>query len=213
MIKIAPSVLSADFIDLKKQLQLVSEAKAEWIHFDVMDGHFVSNLTFGPKILSDIKKVSDLLMDVHIMVTNPDESYAWFKDADIITFHYEALDSDQKRRLLINKIKALNKMAGISIKPNTDVKVLTSLLDSVDLVLIMSVEPGFGGQSFLISALDKIKYLSQYKANNKLNYLIEVDGGINQKTALLVKAAGADVLVAGSYIFNGDIIANINSLR
>ncbi len=213
MIKIAPSVLSADFINLKEQLDLLIKAKADWIHFDVMDGHFVPNLTFGPKILSDIKNACPLVMDVHIMVDNPDSVYAWFEQADIITFHYEAFTDDDDRLKMIKKIKNKKIKAGISIKPDTDILVLRSLLRDLDLVLIMSVEPGFGGQSFMPEALNKIKRLVDLREKMKLDFLIEVDGGINQKTALLVKEAKADVLVAGSYIFNGDILTNIANLR
>ena len=213
MIKIAPSVLSADFTCLKSQIELLEKAQVDWIHFDVMDGHFVPNLTFGPKILSDINKICDLPMDVHIMVDNPMSSYSWYKDADIITFHYEALLNDTERKDLIYKIKELGKKAGISIRPHTAVETLVPLLAELDLILIMSVEPGFGGQTFIMDSLVKIKRLVSLRKEGDFHYLIEVDGGINEKTASLVKDAGADILVAGSYIFNGDIIKNIDKIR
>lgn len=212
MVKVAPSILSIDFTKFAQQIELLNVTKAEWLHFDVMDGHFVDNLTFGPKILNDVKKMSDLFCDVHIMVSNPFRVYKWFERADSITFHYEAVENDEEVKELCALISDNGQKSGVSIKPDTAVEVLDNILDSVDMVLIMSVEPGHGGQAFLPSALDKIAYLQDYRQKNKLSYLIEVDGGINAETASLVKAAGADVLVAGSYVFNGDIAGNIESL-
>lgn len=213
MIKIAPSILAADFSCLRSQMVEMKQAQADWIHFDVMDGHFVDNLTFGPKILSEIKKISDLFMDVHIMVSDPQKVYHWFKEADLITFHYEALDSDLQRSTLIKEIQENGIKVGISLKPDTPVEVLDNFLWSVDLILIMSVEPGFGGQSFIPKALDKIKYLKNQKDENGYHYLIEVDGGINNVTSVPAIRAGVDVLVAGSYIFGGSIKENIAKLK
>ena len=212
MVKIAPSILSIDFTNFDQQIRLLNDTKAEWLHFDVMDGHFVDNLTFGPKILNDVKKISDLFCDVHIMVSNPETVYQWFPAANGITFHYEAIRNDEEIISLIKKIQGQNQKAGISIKPTTNVRVLEKILPHIDLVLVMSVEPGHGGQEFLPSALDKIDFLKSFKEENQLSYWIQVDGGINDKTAVEVKNAGAEILVAGSYVFSGDIAENIESL-
>lgn len=214
MSKIAPSILSIDFTKFPSQIEEVNQSKAEWLHFDVMDGHFVNNLTFGPKILKDVKKMTPLFCDVHIMVSNPFEAYPWFVEAgaDNVTFHYEAVETDEKRIELIKQIQQAGSKAGISIKPDTEVEVLLPFLSYLDVILIMSVEPGHGGQAFLPSAVDKIRKLKEWKDENHYSYLIEVDGGINAETAVLVKEAGADVLVAGSYIFNGTIKEKVESL-
>ena len=212
---IAPSILSLHYDKFLEELNILNE-NVEWIHFDVMDGHFVPNLTFGPDILKTFRRNSNLFMDVHLMVEDPDFYSNIFAKAgaDSIIFHYEVYKDIDKCLKLINKIK--NEMylkAGISIKPNTDIKLIEPLLKSLDIVLVMSVEPGFGGQSFMENSLDKIRYLKQYKTDNNLNYIIEVDGGINDITGYKVIEAGADSLVAGSYIFNGDIKTNIEKLR
>lgn len=210
---IAPSVLSLDFSDVKEQMKQVNESKAKWIHYDVMDGHFVKNLTFGPDILKALKKISPLFFDVHLMVTDPLYYAPIFIDAkaDLITFHYEVLSENQIYEL-IELISSSNIKVGISIKPETNVEVLNKFLDKIDLVLIMSVQPGFGGQGFIESSLDKIAYLKDYKVKNNLNYYIEVDGGINDTTIDSVRNAGIDVVVSGSYIFKGDIKKNVESL-
>jgi len=211
---IAPSILSMHYDKFNEEIQILNE-NVEWIHFDVMDGHFVPNLTFGPDILKTFRRNSSLFLDVHLMVEDPDYYSKVFVDAgaDSIIFHYEVYDDTSECIKLIDKIHSMYVKAGISIKPNTNVEKLMPLLDKVDIVLIMSVEPGFGGQSFMENSLDKIAYLKQYKEDNNLNYIIEVDGGINDKTAYQVLNAGVDSLVAGSYIFNGDIKNNIDKLR
>lgn len=202
MIKIAPSVLSADFTQLGEELISIKEAGADWVHYDVMDGHFVPNISFGYSILKDVSKVTDLFLDVHLMISNPKQYVDNFigASADLIVFHYESMDSDEEVFDLIRKIKEQSIQVGISIKPMTPVSAIKPFLDIVDVVLVMSVEPGFGGQSFQETSLCKITELKNLRNNR--SYLIEVDGGINRETAKQCRDAGADVLVAGSYIFN-----------
>ncbi len=211
---VAPSVLSLDYSDTKKQLDKLKESKAKWLHFDVMDGHFVNNLSFGPHVLKTMKKDLDLFFDVHIMVDNPMFFQKAFIDAgaDGITFHLEACKDNDECVQIIKEIKKRGKKVGISIKPKTPADTLKPFINDLDLVLIMSVEPGFGGQSFIESSIDKIKELKNMIIDCGSKALIEVDGGINDVTGKLCKEAGADVLVAGSYIFNGDIIEAIDSL-
>ena len=211
---IAPSLLSMDFTQTLSQLKEIKESQATWLHFDVMDGHFVPNLSFGPDICAQIRKHSDLFMDVHIMVSDPH----YFSDvfiragADLITFHLEACASEEEVLSVIQKIRDKGVKVGLSIKPDTDVKSLIPFISKIDLILIMSVNPGYGGQSFIPKALDKIAFLRYYIDLNKLSCLIEVDGGINADTAKLVLDAGVDVLVAGSYIFKHNIKETINTL-
>lgn len=202
MVKVAPSVLSANFAELKKDLDSIKECNADWIHYDVMDGHFVPNISFGYSILKDVSRVSDLYLDVHLMISDPRKYAKNFIDAgaSMIVFHIEAMENEESVYELINYLKENNVEVGISIKPGTPVSAIEKYLEYIDLVLVMSVEPGFGGQSFMPIALDKIKDLSVLK--EKHHFLIEVDGGINAETGKLCKYAGADVLVAGSYVFN-----------
>lgn len=203
MVKVAPSLLSANFAYLKEEIDGIKEA--DWIHYDVMDGHFVPNISFGYSILNDVSKVTDMYLDVHLMISDPAKYVDNFIDsnASLIVFHYEAVAED-KIDDLINYIKERNVDVGISIKPNTSVNVLKPFLDKLDVVLVMSVEPGFGGQKFNSDATNKIKQLASLRELNDFHYLIEVDGGINETTAKLCNEAGVDVLVAGSYIFNSD---------
>lgn len=211
---IAPSLLSMDFTQTLNQLKDIKESQATWLHFDVMDGHFVPNLSFGPDICKQIRNKSDLFMDVHIMVSNPHYFSNVFIEAgaDLITFHLEACKSEQDVLDVIQKIRDKGVKVGLSIKPDTDVKSLLPFISKIDLILIMSVHPGYGGQSFIPSALDKISFLRKYIDENKLSCLIEVDGGINAETAKLVLDAGVDVLVAGSYIFKNNIKETINTI-
>lgn len=204
MIKVAPSILSANFNELYNEVKSVESA--DYLHIDVMDGHFVPNISLGACVYKNLKNKVDLVLDVHLMISDPRKYAIDFikAGADILTFHYEAVNTKEEVLELIDFIHQNNVKVGISIKPGTDVKVLDEYLDLVDLILVMSVEPGFGGQSFMPVALDKIKYLKQEKINNNYKYEIEVDGGINKETSKLCVDAGCEVLVAGTYIYNSD---------
>lgn len=199
-ILIAPSILSADFANLAKDVSMVESAGADWLHVDVMDGHFVPNITIGPVVVKSIKKYSKLFFDVHLMITNPEKYWESFykAGADLIVFHNE-VSCDKKQ--LIQEIKKAGIKVGVSIKPKTPVSDILEILPLVDVVLIMTVEPGFGGQSFMGDMVPKISSLRKIIDDNKYNCLIEIDGGINDKTAKVCIDAGADVLVSGSYIF------------
>ncbi len=201
---IAPSILGCNFLKLEDEINKINNSKAQWLHFDVMDGHFVPNLSFGPPIFKFFKKSSDRFMDVHIMVSNPLFIGDLFikSGADQIVFHYEACDSDNEVFELIKHFKDQNVKAGISIKPKTDIKVIEKFLDDLDLVLVMSVEPGFGGQKFIESSLDKLRFLKKYKEENNANFIIQIDGGIDNTNKEICYEAGAECLVAGSYLFN-----------
>lgn len=200
-ILVAPSILSADFSNLDKDIKMIQDSGADWVHIDVMDGHFVPNITIGPVVVKSIRKVTSLFFDVHLMIKEPEKYWKEFQKAgaDLITFHNE-IDADKER--LIKDIKASGVKAGISIKPKTPVSEIANLLEHLDLVLVMTVEPGFGGQSFMCDMLPKISELRKIIDENHYNCLIEVDGGINAETALQCAEAGADVLVSGNYIFS-----------
>ena len=208
---VAPSVLSADFSKLKSELDSI--ANADYIHYDVMDGHFVPNISFGPDIFSYCKKSSELPIDVHLMVTNPAEIVPLFlnRGADVVTFHYEA---EVHAHRLVHLIKESGAKAGISLCPGTPVSVLEDLIEDLDLVLIMTVNPGFGGQKFIPHSIEKIKALKELCRKHNVNPLIEVDGGISAANASDVVAAGADMLVAGSAVFGQeDRAATIEAIR
>ena len=214
-IQISPSILSADFSQLGNEIKKLSDAGADMIHVDVMDGHFVPNLTIGPPVIKDLKKYSSIPFDVHLMIS-PVHKYieAYAKaGADIITIHPEATNNLQES---IDKISELNKKVGVSLNPKSKIDLIEKYLNQIDLVLIMSVNPGFGGQKFMPEVLEKIKKLVQIRESKNLKFDIEIDGGINFDNSKLAIEAGANILVSGTTIFksnNGNIKKNIDLLR
>ena len=214
-IQVSPSILSADFSKLGEDIKRLEDSGADMIHVDVMDGHFVPNLTIGPPVIKSLRKYTKLPFDVHLMI---DPVHKYIKDysdagADIITFHPEATENISET---INLIKSLNKKVGISLNPNTEISAAEDYLDKIDLILIMSVYPGFGGQKFISAVIQKIKDLDQIRKEKKLNFSIEIDGGINFETSKIAIDAGVDILVSGTTIFkenNGDLKKNIKTLK
>ena len=214
-IKISPSILSADFSKLGSQIQDLEKAEADLIHIDVMDGHFVPNITIGPDVIKKLRKYTSLPFDVHLMISPVHEFIKNFAEAgaDIITIHPEATNNLMDS---IKKIKSLNKKVGISLNPETSVNKVLPVLNTIDLVLVMSVNPGFGGQKFMKENLEKVKILRKEIDSSKLKTEIEIDGGINFENAKMAKEAGVDILVSGTTIFkenDGNLKINIELLR
>ena len=214
-IQISPSILAADFSQLGQEIKRLEEGGADLIHVDVMDGHFVPNLTIGPPVIKALKKNCKIKFDVHLMISPVHKYIEAYSDAgaDIITIHPEATDNLQSSIL---KIKKLKKKAGVSLNPETKIDVILNNLELIDLVLVMSVNPGFGGQKFMPKVLDKIKNLKKIQEEKGLNFDIEIDGGINFENSKMAINAGANILVSGTTIFksnNGDIKKNIELLR
>ncbi len=215
MVLVAPSILSADFSKLGEEIKAVEHAGADWIHIDVMDGHFVPNITIGPVVVSKIRKISDIFFDVHLMIENPGKYVEQFAKAgaDLITIHAEACDDILST---INKVKDLGCKVGVSINPETSLDVIKEIIQNVDLVLIMSVHPGFSGQSFIEDVLPKIKKTRDIISKLDKEIYLEVDGGINDKTAKTAIEHGANVIVAGNFVFTSvsykDVIQSLKQL-
>ena len=214
-IQISPSILSADFSQLGNEIRKLEQGGADLIHVDVMDGHFVPNLTIGPPVIKNLRKYTKLPFDVHLMISPVHEYIENYANAgaDIITIHPEATENLKES---ISLIKKFGKKVGVSLNPKTEIKTLIDEIDNIDLVLVMSVNPGFGGQKFMPEVLDKIKELKKIKDKNQYHFDIEVDGGINFSNSKIVLEAGADILVSGTTVFkenDGDIKTNIEKLK
>jgi len=214
-IQISPSILSADFSQLGNEIKRLEEGGADMIHVDVMDGHFVPNLTIGPPVIKALKKYCSIQFDVHLMISSVHKYIEAYSDAgaDIITIHPEATDNLENS---ISKIKSLNKKVGVSLNPDSKIDLIVNHLEKIDLVLIMSVNPGFGGQKFIPEVLDKVKQLKDIQYKKNMNFDIEIDGGINFDNCQSAIEAGANILVSGTTVFksnNGDIKKNIDLLK
>jgi ribulose-phosphate 3-epimerase len=214
-IQVSPSILSADFSQLGNEIKRLEEGGADMIHVDVMDGHFVPNLTIGPPVIKALRKQCSIKFDVHLMISPVHKYIEAYADAgaDIITIHPEATDNLEES---ISKIKSLNKKVGVSLNPESKLDLITNYFEKIDLVLIMSVNPGFGGQKFMPKVLDKVKQLKEIKSKKNMNFDIEIDGGINFDNCQSAIDAGANILVSGTTVFksnNGDIKKNINLLK
>jgi ribulose-phosphate 3-epimerase len=210
---VAPSILSAKFGFLAEEVKRIEEGGGDWVHLDIMDGTFVPNITFGPPMVRALRRHSRLPFDTHLMIVHPENYIAAFADAgsDIITIHYEAAVHTHR---ILSQIRKLGKKAGISIVPSTPAEMLTELLPELDLILVMTVNPGFGGQQLIPRTLKKVSRLVEMRRSGDYHYLIEVDGGINRETCKLAVEAGADVLVAGSAVFDSqDVESEINALK
>ena len=214
-IQISPSILSADFSQLGNEIKRLEEGGADMIHVDVMDGHFVPNLTIGPPVIKALRKQCSIKFDVHLMISPVHKYIEAYADAgaDIITIHPEATDNLEES---ISKIKSLNKKVGVSLNPESKLNLISDYFEKIDLVLVMSVIPGFGGQKFMPEVLDKVKQLKEIKSKRNMNFDIEIDGGINFDNCQSAIDAGANILVSGTTVFksnNGDIKKNINLLK
>lgn len=212
-IKIAPSVLAADFANLQRDIEMINESQADWFHIDIMDGVFVPNISFGMPVLAAINKHAKKTLDVHLMIVDPDRYIKTFKDlgADILTVHYEACTHLHRT---VQAIKAEGMQAGVALNPHTPVSVLEDIIQDLDLVLIMSVNPGFGGQSFIENTYEKVRKLKAMIEAKGANVIIEIDGGVNSKNAKALVDAGAEALVAGNFVFSAaDPMATIADLK
>lgn len=210
---LAPSILACDMLNFGSEIEKIEKSGSEYVHIDVMDGCFVPNISFGIPIIQAARKKTDLVLDVHAMIVEPDRYIDDFfnSGADILTFHYESLSHD---RIIdaIDKIHKLGKKVGLSIKPNTKAEVLIPYLNSIDMVLVMTVEPGFGGQSFMHDMMTKVKFYREYANNHKLTYDIQVDGGINNDTLKIAEEAGANIFVLGTGFFKSPTLVKVEEL-